>query len=132
MAKGRVKVVVFASMLCLIASVVAKLMADEGSVETKRAELVNAAKDAYKATDAAFRMNRCVVDEVYMWSRRLMQAEQLQGTNANAAAEHTSRMHKLHDYVLDLREKNPQRALEHISLQTKYYLLEAEIGQATN
>jgi hypothetical protein len=132
MGKGRVKLVLFASMLCLVVGIVAKLKADETSVETKRAQLVTAAKEAYKATDAAFRLNRCVVDEVYMWSRRLMQSEQLQGTNANAASEHTSRMHELHDYVLDLREKNPQRSLEHICLQTTYYLLEAEIGQATN
>jgi hypothetical protein len=132
MANRRVQLVVFMSMLCLAVGVVVKLKADQTSVEIKRAELVKAAKDAYDATDAAFKQNRCIIEEVYIWSRRLMQAEQLQGANANAAAEHTQRMNDLRDYVLDLREKNPQRSLEHMLLQAKYYVLEAEIGQATN
>jgi hypothetical protein len=132
MANRRVQLVVCLSILCVVAGVVVKLKADESSVEIKRTELVKAAKDAYDATDAAFKQNRCIIEEVYIWSRRLMQAEQLQGTNANAAAEHSRRMSDLRDYVLDLKEKNPQRSLQHMYLQSKYYIVEAEIGQATN
>jgi hypothetical protein len=130
MAKRRTTLAALVLMLCLVVGFVAKLNADETAAEVKRAELVTAAKKAYESKEADFKNFRCLADEVYVWSRRLMQAEQLQGTNANAAAEHLTRMRDLNDFVLDLEENNPQRAGT-IHLQTKYYLLEAEIGQAT-
>jgi hypothetical protein len=131
MAKGRVRLARFVTMLCLVVGFVVKINADEPSMEDNRAELVTAAKEAYEANESNFKQNKVVLDDVYVWSRRLMEAEKLQGTNSNAAADHTKRMRDLNEYVvLELPKRYPQRPVLLLHLQMKYFLLEAEREQA--
>jgi hypothetical protein len=120
MTKGCWGLVVGVLAMCVV---VTHSWADEQAAEKKNAELIASAKAAYAAADDDFRNFRCVVDEVYVWSQRLMDAEG--GANSGAAAGHAERMRNLHAFVQHLQEKQPQpvnRAL----LATRYYVLEAE------
>lgn len=120
-------VFVFGVMILFVA--VAQLWAEERAAAGKNAELIAAARAAYEATDDDFRNFRCVVDEVYDWSKRLMDAEG--GANSNAAAVHAERMRSLHAFVKHLQEKQPQ-GVNRTLLATRYYVLEAEANQDGN
>ena len=108
----------------------AHLRADERAAPDKQAAVVEAARKAYEATDSEFRQFRCVIDEVYVWSKRLLEAEQRHGANANAAADHADRMRKLDTFVLELQKSHPKHVVGNLLLATKYYVLEAEANQA--
>jgi hypothetical protein len=111
----------------MLLAVAAKLQAEDGkAAPDKRAELIAAAKAAYKGADFDFRQNRCVVDEVYVWSKRLRDAEQ--GVNANAAADHAERMGALHAHVQEMFNTNPAFVGRSL-LATKYYVAEADVDQ---
>jgi hypothetical protein len=130
MVNGRVRSAMALTMSCVVVGLVVKINADETSVDARRAELVTVARKAYESIEADFKQNRVVIDDVYMWSRRLMQAELQQGTSANAAAEHTQRMSNLNDYVLEQMQTNPKWAGRKLHLQSEYYLLDAKLGEA--
>ena len=118
-----------ASILFVILSSIAHLQADEGDAARRPADLVEAAKNVFEATQSDFEQGKCVIEDVHLWSERLMKAEQSLGANANAAADHTDRMRKLYIYMQDLVKANPARGVRSY-LNAKYYILEAEANQA--
>ena len=69
--------------------------AEEGIVRAPQT-LAEAAEGAYKATEASFHAGRRSVEDIYRWSKRLMEAQLADGKHPNARAEHLARMAQLH------------------------------------
>lgn len=89
--------------------------------------LADVADRAYKAAVASHDAGRGTVEDIYRWSRRLMEAQQADGKHPNAKAEHLARMVELHGRVGALHRAAVARGgSEENYYATKSYALEAE------
>ncbi len=66
------------------------------------------------------------VEDIYLWSRRLMEAEEQDGAGNAAVADHVERMRNLHKKVAALRQTGTKGGSERDFYATAYYLVEAE------
>jgi hypothetical protein len=103
--------------------------ADEACKPDNAAELVEAAKSTLQATIAANTAGRATIEEVYQWSRRLMEAEQAAG-NAKARAGHLQRMEHLYQSADGLYQAKAKGATVNKALASKFYFLEAQAMNA--
>jgi hypothetical protein len=87
--------------------------------------LAEAAEGAYKATSASYEAGRYTVEDVYRWSKRLMEAQQADGKHPNARAEHLARMAQLHKKVSALYFHASKGGDEASYYATMFYVLEA-------
>ncbi len=129
MTKRYFRQAVAVSIPLVVVAFVAYLRADEGDAARRPADLVVAAKDVFEATKTDFEEGKCVIEDVHLWSERLMKAELALGTNAKAVANHADRMRKLYVYMEGLAKANPARGMRYF-LNAKYYRLEAETLEA--
>lgn len=91
----------------------------------KIASLAEAADTAFKATRVEYDAGLARVEDVYQWSLRLMETEQLEG-KANAAADHADRMRELHKRVAALHRTGGRGGSSRDFYSTQYYSLEAD------
>ena len=88
--------------------------------------LVEAADLAWKSTKAEFAAGQRDVEELYQWSRRLMDAELAAG-ETGARKDHLSRMRDLYHQMDARYNAGAELGSERRVAATKYYLLEAEL-----
>jgi membrane-bound lytic murein transglycosylase len=99
--------------------------AEQGNASAPKS-LAEAAESAYKATVASYEAGKGTVEDIYRWSRRLMEAQQAEGKNPEAKAAHLARMNKLQQKV-EARYMTGSVAGEASAYYaTKFYVLEAE------
>jgi hypothetical protein len=98
--------------------------AEENTVG-KPTTLAEAAEGAYKATAASYEAGRYTVEDMYRWSKRLMEAQQADGKHPNAKAEHLARMAQLHQKVSALYATGSHGGDEPSYYATMFYVLEA-------
>src|SRR5262245_2034466 len=118
-------VVVIVSLVAVVALLTGfQVNADQSGKDQNANEMVEAAKNALKATMAANEAGRATIEDIYQWSRRLMAAEQRAG-KANAAADHLERMDQLHQKTAALYRTGSRGGSEEKFYGSKFYLLEA-------
>ena len=98
--------------------------AEEGIVAPPKT-LAGAAEGAYKATAASYEAGRYTVEDVYRWSKRLMEAQQADGKHFNARTEHLARMAQLHQKVSALYFTASKGGDGASYYATMFYVLEA-------
>ena len=103
--------------------------ADEARKPDNAAELVDAAKNTLPATIAANIAGQATIEDVYQWSRHLMEAEQAAG-KAGASADHLQRMENLYQSAEALYQANAKGATVNKALASKFYFLEAQAMNA--
>ena len=99
--------------------------ADQDRKPHNAPEMVETAKSALRSTMAAQLAGRATIEDIYQWSRRLMNAEQLAGI-ASASADHLERMDTLHKKVEALYKTASKGGSEDKYYASKFYLLEAQ------
>lgn len=87
--------------------------------------LADAAEHAYQATEASYNAGRYSAEDLYRWSKRLMEAQQADGKHPNARAEHLARMAQLHKKATALYHTASKGGDEATYYATMFYLLEA-------
>lgn len=102
--------------------------ADQNRKSENTAEMVEAAKNALRATMAAHTAGKATVEDIYQWSRRLMTAEQLAG-KAGASTDHLERMDTLHKKTEALYKTAAKGGSEEKFYASKFYLLEAQANE---
>jgi hypothetical protein len=108
-------------MVCL-----SHLRADDPEENQDVPEIVKEAEMAFKCTQAEHQFQQRSVEDLYQWSRRLMEAERASGTNKNAALDHVTRMRQLHEKIEALFKHGVKGGSETDFHATRYYLLEAQ------
>jgi Skp family chaperone for outer membrane proteins len=99
---------------------------DEPQANQDIPEIVKEAEFALRSTDAAYNAGQATVEDMYRWSRRLMEAELANGSNKKAALDHVSRMRDLNTKVEALFKIGAKGGAENHLHATRYYLLEAQ------
>jgi hypothetical protein len=97
---------------------------EEGFVAPPKT-LAEAAEGAYKATAASYEAGRYTVEDMYRWSKRLMESQQANGKHPTAKAEHLARMAQLHQKVSALYATGSHGGDEPSYYATMFYALEA-------
>jgi hypothetical protein len=108
-------------MVCL-----SRLQADDPAENEDVPEIVNAAQEAFKSAQAEHGFQQANVEDLYQWSRRLMEAEQASGKNKKAVLDHVTRMRDLHARTEALFKTGAKGGSAFRYHATRYYLLEAE------
>lgn len=91
----------------------------------KAKSIVVAADGAYQAANDRFFANKATVEDVYLWSQRLMKAQEADGKHPNAKADHLSRMENLQELITE-RYKSGVPGIDKFELSaTSFYVLEA-------
>jgi hypothetical protein len=93
------------------------------------AALVEAADMALKATIAEHEAGKATIEDVYQWSQRLMTAERRAG-KVDASSAHVQRMRQLHEKQTVLFKTGSVAGSQRKVFASKYYLVEAQIGDA--
>jgi hypothetical protein len=101
------------------------LLADKGAATPKTSPLAEAALETYKCASAEYLTGKTTVEDLYQWSRRLMECEVADG-KATALADHAARMRQLHDKMDKLFKLGLPPATSFKYNATKFYVLEAE------
>lgn len=114
---------------CLVAAAALlmafRINADQIRKPQNAPEMVETAKNALRSTMAAQLAGRATIEDIYQWSRRLMDAELVAGT-ATASADHLERMDTLHKKVEALYKTASKGGSEDKYHASKFYLLEAQ------
>jgi hypothetical protein len=107
---------------------VTHLRADEteGLNSTPNQTLVGFAKEALVATEAAYFVNQASLEEIYEWSKRLMDAELLNGVGDDAVSAHLERMREKHRRAEALFQAGARGVSPKDYAAARYYLMEAE------
>jgi hypothetical protein len=118
-----VAVAVCCGWLCLSPS-----RAQDSGAEDAKSKLVEAAKQTYMSIAAEYQFGQASVEDMYQWSRRLMEAEinSGDGRRLKAQTDHIDRMNELHKKVAALRANGVKGGSTPDYYATMYYLLEAE------
>ena len=88
-------------------------------------QLVETATAAFKAARAEYEVGRGTVEDLYQWSRRIMDAELSNGAGA-AATNHLARMTELNDRVTALVGIGRESTDGTLATSAAYYVVEAE------
>jgi hypothetical protein len=94
-----------------------------------KSKLAQAADAALKATEAQYMFQQASVEDMHLWSRRLMEAEMQEGAGKEAIADHLGRMQKLHTKVAALYQTGVKGGSEDKFYATAFYLEEAKLMQ---
>jgi hypothetical protein len=125
MKNNRFTVVGIAGLLsCLGWLCISPAPAEEGIVAPPKT-LAEAAEGAYKATSASYEAGKYAVEDVYRWSKRLMEAQQADGKHPNARTGHLERMAQLHKKVSALYFLASKGGDEASYYATMFYVLQA-------
>lgn len=116
---------VVGSAMALMLFGVSRVSADTDGTRGKQSDITAAAIEAYKATQASFLTNKTTVEDLYRWSKQVMECERADG-NAKAVDEHTKRMEELHGRIEKYRQTGSPQGSEINYYSTKFYLLEAK------
>lgn len=120
--------VVFA--VCLVCLFNCFSQAQEGKVIKPTSALAQAANEAYKSSLAAYLDGHATCEDIYQWSRRIMDAELSSGTPNSAVADHLARMKDLHEIVTAKLKQGSADTSKAAIDATNFYLLEAAAMQA--
>jgi hypothetical protein len=105
---------------------VSQSRAEKEQERKPRSKLAEAAAAALIATQAQKEFQQATVDDVYQWSRRLMEAEQQDSEGEAAIKRHLIRMRRLYEKTEALFKKGARGGAANHFHATKYYFLEAE------
>ena len=100
--------------------------ADEDKAAQPKSKLVLTAEAALEATQAQFQFQQATVEDVYIWSRRLLEAERANGAGQSALTSHVARMANLRKKVAALRMAGAPGGSPDKYFATTFYLLEAK------
>jgi hypothetical protein len=127
MGRKRFDVAVIVSALLGIVCI-SQLQADDPkATDDIPAEMVKAANSALRATMAQYEFQQSSAEDVYQWSRRLMEAEIADGKNKNdAALDHLKRMRQMYQKAEALFKAGAKGGTENRFHATHYYFLEAQ------
>jgi hypothetical protein len=89
-------------------------------------KLVESARGALEAASALYEVGQADTETVYLWSRRLVDAEIQAGAGNDAALQHVARMRKLHDRVATLNRAGVAGGEELKLHATAFYVEEAQ------
>jgi hypothetical protein len=103
--------------------------AEEGIVGAPTT-IAEAAEAAYRATSASYEAGRGTAEDIYLWSKRLMEAQQADGKHPNAKAEHLARMAQFYQKVSALYATGSKGGDESRYYATMFYLLEARADKS--
>jgi capsule polysaccharide export protein KpsE/RkpR len=98
------------------------------SIENARADMVAAAREAYTANVRRLRGGRASIEQVYLWSRRWMDAAsqgQDQATRLAEAESHLERMQQRMDRAGGRRNQDADNDQDPRLHATKFYIAEA-------
>ena len=109
------------AMVCL-----PRLQAEDPKPEQEKPEILEAAKAALMATQAEYQFGQADVEDIYAWSRRLMEEEIKHGANKKAALEHVIRMRNLSQRAEALFKHGAKGGTERKYQATRYYHLKAK------
>jgi hypothetical protein len=108
-------------MVCL-----SHMQAEDPKPAQEKLGLVQAAEGALRATQAEYQSGQASAEDVYTWSRRLMEEELKHGTNQNAARDHVTRMRHLAEQAEALFKQGARGGSERKFQATLYYHLKAQ------
>ena len=86
-------------------------------------QMVTAAKEALKATQAVENVGQANVEDVYRWSLRVVKAEHF---SAQSVKDHAALMQHYHDRTVAMNRAGAPGGEEQTLFATKYYLAEAK------
>lgn len=86
-------------------------------------KMIAAAREALKATEAIVEVDRASYEDVYRWSRRVVEAEDF---SPEAIKDHITLMRELHARVAARAKRGLENGDPRILHATEYYLAEAE------
>jgi hypothetical protein len=112
--------------VCLVCLFNCFSQAQEGKAIKPSPALAQAANEAYKSSLAAYLNGHATCEDVYQWSRRIMDAELASGTPNSAVADHLTRMKDLHEIVTAKFKQGSADTSKPAVDATNFYLLEAE------
>jgi hypothetical protein len=87
--------------------------------------LVAAARAALEATQARFQVGQASADQIYLWSRRLLEAELASGAGRSVALKHVARMRELSDRAIAAERAGAVGGEPIAVAAARYYLEEA-------
>jgi hypothetical protein len=95
----------------------------KGESDAVNLKMVAAAKEALKATQAAYDVGRADIEDVYRWSLRTAEADHF---SPAAVTAHLALMKELHDRAATKAQIGAEGGEPHVVHATEYYLAEAE------
>jgi hypothetical protein len=106
---------------------IAQVRAQNAAEQPAPSKLVAAAESAFKAAQVMYDVGQVDAEELYRWSRRLLDAQLRAGAGNDAALEHVARMRNLHDRIQILNRAGAGGG-ENLWLHaTAWYLEEAQL-----
>jgi hypothetical protein len=105
---------------------------DAGKIEPMEADrLVEASAAAYDSAKLRYEAGNLGVEELYRWSKRLLEAQLQAAQNAERAQaarqDHVQRMQQLHDSSITVSDQPVAPGDDYIFQSIRYYLAEAQI-----
>lgn len=100
--------------------------ADDTEPNPAKSALVTAAKAALEATQTEYEVGQSSAEEIYVWSKRLMEAELASGADRSSAMQHVTRMKSLFERVATLARVGAAGGEASTVAATTYYFEEAK------
>jgi hypothetical protein len=126
MKRNRFKLPAIALVLLGMVSLSQLQAEDDPQTNQNVPETVDAAKSAFETIAADYALGQASVEDMYQWSRRLMEAELAGGTNKKAVLDHVARMRTLFEKVAGLHKIQVKGGSAREFQSTRYYLLAAQ------
>jgi hypothetical protein len=127
MARHRSLVLAAVALVGCALLVISTSRADQGKSKPATGELTQAAQKALEQTQELYQTGRGTAEDVYRWSRRLMEAEQkADHNNRQAAAAHIDRMKALQDRVVAKAKAGVEGGEEANVAAAAYFVEEAK------
>jgi hypothetical protein len=122
----RLVIVCGAAFISVLTSLAAsQLLADKGAAKPIKSPLTEAAWEAYKCTSADSVVGKAGVEDLYRWSKRVMECESVDGFRT-ATADHAARMREMHAKYDMLAKAGRPPGSAFALAATEFYLIEAE------
>jgi hypothetical protein len=125
---NRILAAIFA--ICLVGLFKCLSPAQEGKSIKPSSALAEAANEGYKSALAAFGDGHVTCEDVYRWSRRIMDAELANGRGNSAVANHLDRMKALNNLVMAKWKQSAANISKLDVDATNFFVLEAEANPA--
>ena len=105
---------------------VSPMLAEEQFAPGKMPTTAEAAEQVLKGTQAHYEAGKATVEDVYRWSRRLMEAQQADGKHPKAREDHLNRLYALKAKAAVLYRSGSRGGDATEYYATTYYLLKDE------